>query len=128
MNATPLHGLRTAIYFVTDIAAAKAWYNDALSIEPYFDEPYYVGYNVGGYELGLHPADAPPNDNKNAVAVYWGVDNVQDTYDMLLQKGASPLEEPNEVGGGIVVGMVKDPWGNGLGFIYNPHFSLAVEE
>ena len=57
---TPFLGLRTAIYWVADIEAAKAWYTKVLGIEPYFDEPFYVGFNVGGYELGLQPEHTPP--------------------------------------------------------------------
>ena len=48
-------GLRTVNYHVTDLARAKAWYISALGKEPYFDEPFYVGFNVGGFELGLDP-------------------------------------------------------------------------
>ena len=44
-------GLRTVIYFVSDIHKAKAWYTELLGKEPYFDEPFYIGFNVGGYEL-----------------------------------------------------------------------------
>ena len=51
-------GLRTAIYHVDDIAKGKAWYAQVLGFSPYFDQPFYVGFNVGGYELGLQPADA----------------------------------------------------------------------
>lgn len=47
-------GLRTAIYHVDDLQAAKEWYTKVLGVEPYFDEPFYVGFNVGGYELGLN--------------------------------------------------------------------------
>lgn len=121
---TTLQGLRTAIYFVTDIAAAKKWYSETLGITPYFDEPFYVGFNVGGYELGLHPTDVANNSQQNSVAVYWGVDDAQAAYDALIAAGATAFELPNEVGGGIVVAMVKDPWGNALGVIYNPHFKL----
>lgn len=117
-----LHGLRTAIYFVSDVAKAKQWYADVLGIQPYFDEPFYVGFNVGGYELGLHPTDSANDSQPNAVSVYWGVDDAQKAYDTLIAAGATPHEVPNEVGGGIVVAMVKDPWGNALGVIYNPHF------
>ena len=49
-------GLRTCIYPVPDLAAAKAWYARAFGVEPYFDEPFYVGFEIGGYELGLIPA------------------------------------------------------------------------
>ena len=48
-------GLRTVIYHVDDLEKAKAWYGKALKIKPYFDKPFYVGFNVGGYELGLDP-------------------------------------------------------------------------
>ena len=120
----PFHGLRTAIYFVTDVDKAKAWYIKVLGVSPYFDERYYVGFNIGGYELGLHPTEKKNDSSPNSVSVYWGVDDVQATYDMLLAAGATPHEKPNDVGGGIMIAAVKDPWGNALGIIYNPHFAL----
>ncbi len=49
-------GLRTAIYHVDDIERARDWYSSILGFKPYFDEPFYVGFNVAGYELGLQPA------------------------------------------------------------------------
>ncbi len=48
-------GLRTVIYPAPDLAAAKAWYTRLLGVEPYFDEPFYVGFSVAGYELALGP-------------------------------------------------------------------------
>ena len=51
-----LNGLRSQIFQVADLGAAKAWYTGMLGTPPYFDEPFYVGFNVGGYELGLLPA------------------------------------------------------------------------
>lgn len=65
-----IQGLRTAIYPAPDLAAAKAWYSRVLGREPYFDEPYYVGYSVGGFELGLIPDGTP---GASGVIVYWGV-------------------------------------------------------
>ena len=56
-----LLGLRTAIYHTPDIAAGKLWYTKVLGFPPYFDQPFYVGFNVGGFELGLTPdAEKPP--------------------------------------------------------------------
>ena len=123
--ATAFQGLRTAIYFVTDMDKARDWYVAALGIPPYFDELFYIGFNVGGYELGLHPAqkDAPLT---GGVAVYWGVSDVATTYQTLIAAGAAPYEEPNDVGGNITVAAVKDPWGNVLGIIDNPHFALPA--
>lgn len=119
-----LQGLRTAIYKVDDIKLAKEWYIEALGFQPYFDEPYYVGFNVAGYELGLQPIDASDEAKTANVIAYWGVDDVAVAYDGLLKHGASPFEEPTDVGGGIVVATVLDPWGNTFGLICNPHFKL----
>ena len=57
------------IYHVTDLAQAKAWYNRVLEQEPYFDQPFYVGYSVGGFELGLLPNGTP---GPTGTVAYWG--------------------------------------------------------
>ncbi len=116
-------GLRTTIYKVADIAEAKAWYSAILGIEPYFDEPFYVGFNVAGYELGLQP-DAKNDAKVDGVIAYWGVNDVQEIFQNLISCGATTYEEPTEVGGGIIVAAVKDPWDNVFGIIFNPHFLL----
>ena len=54
-----IQGLRTVIYHVTDLARAKEWYTAVLGHGPYFDQPFYVGYAVGGFELGLVPDTRP---------------------------------------------------------------------
>lgn len=116
-------GLRTAKYEVADMAKAKEWYSKALGIEPYFDQPaFYVGYNVGGYDLGLVPA--PKAEAKRAAAgvAYWGVEDAHAAYKRLIELGATPVEEVQDVGGGMLVGEVRDPFGNVLGIIYNPQF------
>jgi predicted enzyme related to lactoylglutathione lyase len=110
-------GLRTVIYPATDLAASKAWYEKLLGFAPYFDEPFYVGFNVGGYELGLVP-------DGEATETYWGVDKIQDAWQSMIDKGAQPKVEPNEVGGGIWVATLLDPQGNRVGIIENPHFKL----
>lgn len=120
---TPFLGLRTAIYKVNDMAAATDWYKKILGIEPYFNEPFYVGFNVGGFELGLHPQEEVAQKT-DSVMTYWGVDDVEATHAMLLGAGALPHEDPTEVGGGIKVAAVKDPWGNVFGIINNPHFKM----
>lgn len=121
MNSSLL-GLRTAIYKVSDIAKAKEWYAKALQIEPYFDQPFYVGFNVGGYELGLQPENVPVGEN---IAVFWGVENIDQEFKHFLECGATEVEKPMAVGEGIMVATVKDPWGNLFGFIYNPNFKLV---
>lgn len=116
---TKFLGLRTLGYKVPDLEKAKAWYTQILGVAPYFDQPFYVGFNVGGYELGLQPAAA---GEELTSVTYWGVANAQEAYDELIKQGGTPYEKPTDVGDGIVVAAVNDPWGNIVGVIYNPHF------
>ncbi len=119
-----IQGLRTAVYKVADLEQAKAWYSDMLGIEPYFDEAFYVGYNVGGYELGLDP-DMDGVTTGNNVGIYWGVADAKASFAELTAKGAEVDTEPLEVGSGIIVATVLDPFGNVFGIIENPHFTQS---
>lgn len=119
-------GLRTTIYKVPDLAAAKAWYAEALGTAPYFDEPFYVGFNIGGYELGLLPEETSPPAKPESVLTYWGVDDIHAEYDRWIALGASSHEAPNNVGGDLMVAALRDPWHNIVGLIYNPHFKLPT--
>ena len=114
-----LLGLRTAIYPAPDLAAAKAWYTKLLGQAPYFDEPFYVGFSVGGFELGLLP-DATPG--VTGPQPLWGVENIEASFAHLLELGATSIEPVTEVGAGIKVAAVCDPFGNRLGLIFNPAF------
>jgi predicted enzyme related to lactoylglutathione lyase len=120
---TAILGLRTTIYKVSDIAKAKEWYSKAFQIQPYFEEVFYVGFNIGGYELGLQPEEKPLVKS-DAVVSYWGTDNIQADYEHFLSLGATIHEAPQNVGGEIVVATVIDPWDNIIGLIYNPEFKL----
>ena len=117
-------GLRTVVYEVDDLEAAKRWYTEALGFGPYFDEPFYVGFNVGGYELGIHPAGEDSVVGKGGTTAYWGVDDVDAAMKKLLDLGATSHGEVQDVGEGILVASVVDPFGNILGIIRNPHFAV----
>ena len=120
-------GLRTAIYAVDDVASAKEWYTKILGVPPYFDEPFYVGFNIGGYELGLHPGAGGTAAKTESVVAYWGVEDAHAAMKRLLTFGAVLHEEVTDVGEGILVGKVKDPFGNIFGIIKNPHFTVPAK-
>ena len=107
-------GLRSVIYPAPDLDAAKAWWTEALGIEPYFDENFYVGFDVGGYELGLHPA-------AEVTEAFWGVEDIDAVYAALLEAGAKPITPVMDVGGDIRVATLREPGGGVLGIIRNPH-------
>ncbi len=117
-------GLRTTIYKVPDLNAAKDWYTKAFRTEPYFDEPYYIGFNIGGFELGLLPEGEKPIEKSDNVLSYWGVDDIEKEFQHLLDLGAMEHEKPTNVGGELMVATVRDPWNNVVGIIYNPYFKI----
>src|ERR1044072_2856473 len=95
-------GLRTVIYHVDDIEQAKAWYASVLGFAPYFDEPFYIGFNVGGFELGLDPNGENVAKGNNAVA-YWGVADIAAAFEKLTASGAESVSQITDVGEGIKV-------------------------
>ncbi|MGI9338956.1 MAG: VOC family protein [Gammaproteobacteria bacterium] len=138
-------GLRSAIYLVPDLAKAREWYAEVLGKPPYFDQPGYVGFDAGGYELGLFPQQnyqaqsgydgfdsGKPAQADNAkeggnckppsVMTYWGVEDIEKAHERLLSLGARPAEKITDVGGGIKIAAVLDPFGNTFGIIQNPNF------
>jgi catechol 2,3-dioxygenase-like lactoylglutathione lyase family enzyme len=117
-------GLRTVIYAVGDLGRAREWYTQVLGQAPYFDQPFYVGFNVGGFELGLDP-DASATTYGDSPLAYWGVADARAAQARLIALGAREHRAIQEVGEGILVGSVRDPFGNVIGIIQNPHFKLG---
>ncbi len=117
-------GLRTVIYHVEDLDRGKEWYGSVLGIRPYFDEPFYVDLDVGGFELGLQPGPPGVSRASTGVIAYWGVDDADAALERLLEAGASERGGVQEVGDDIRIASVFDPFENVLGVIENPHFSL----
>jgi catechol 2,3-dioxygenase-like lactoylglutathione lyase family enzyme len=117
-------GLRTVIYPAPDLARSTAWFTAMLGQQPYFDEPFYVGFQVAGYELGLDPSADPAR----GPVTYWGVPDADIALAALLDAGAIPdAAAVQDVGDGIRVATVREPGGSLLGIIENPHFRLPTD-
>jgi predicted enzyme related to lactoylglutathione lyase len=116
-------GLRTVIYHVPDLKLAKEWYSTAFGIQPYFDEPYYVGFNIGGFELGLDPDIKDVKPGSGGTVAFWGVANAEKAVKHFTAAGARLKSPVQDVGEGIRVATVADPFGNLLGLIENPNFA-----
>jgi predicted enzyme related to lactoylglutathione lyase len=114
-----IKGLRTVSYPVTDLARARDWYAKVFGTAPYSDQPYYVGFAIGGFELGLVPDGTP--GNAGAVA-YWAVDDIDAEVARIVGLGGGVHEAVKDVGDGIRVADLLDPFGNLIGLIENPHF------
>ncbi len=120
-------GLATAIYHVPDLDRAKAWYAAAFQQQPYFDQPFYVGFNIAGYELGLDPNTSVNPVGRGGSVAYWRVDDIERAVKHFVASGAKLLTPAQDVGDGIKVATVTDPFDNPIGLIENPHFTLPTE-
>jgi predicted enzyme related to lactoylglutathione lyase len=121
-----IQGLGTVIYPVSDIARARQWYAAAFVQEPYFDQPFYVGFNIGGYELGLDP-NASHKPSADGGIAYWRVRDIGAVLQHFTEQGATVIAPVQDVGGDIKVATVGDPFGNAIGLVQNPHFSLPSD-
>lgn len=116
-----LLGLRSVIYPVDDLEKSKAWWTRALGIEPYFDQPFYTGYNIGGFELGLFPAGS----KESGPITYWSVEEIEAAFLHFTQNGALVVSGIDEVGDGIKVAVLRSTENEIFGIIYNPHFKIG---
>lgn len=126
-----MRGLSTVNIFAEDVPAAVAWYSEVLGTKPYFEREVdgkvaYVEFRVGDYEheLGIVDAKFSPDNREHpgGAIVYWHVDDVQATFDRLVELGAKVHMPVIERGPGFVPASVIDPFGNILGVMYNKHY------
>lgn len=111
-----LKGLQTIVYHVANLEVAKMWYSDLLGIQPYFDEHFYVGFKVGGFELGLDPSVEEYSGGNNSIT-YWNIDNIDSAFEYFKSQKAIIHQEVHSVGEGIRLGSINDPFGNIIGLI-----------
>ena len=116
-----LKGIETAVYYVEDLSAATRWYRETFDIAPNHESPYYVGFTVAGYELGLHPVEKGLRKaGSYEPTAYWTVNDIESVMAHLVERGAKVHHAAQDVGGGIQIGSVLDPFGNVFGIIQNP--------
>jgi predicted enzyme related to lactoylglutathione lyase len=123
---TLIKGLATVIYHVADLDRAKAWYSKAFQTTPYFDQPFYVGFTIKGYELGLDSDRTGGSAGPGGSVPYWRVDEIDAAVRHFAGAGAVVVAQAKDVGDGIKVATVSDPFGNLIGLIENPHFALPT--
>ena len=122
MPDVTIKGLGTVIYHVPDLDRAKAWYAKAFRQQPYFDQPFYVGFEIGGYELGLNPDMSEGRAGAGGGVAYWRVSEINAAVEHFTTAGATVISPAKDVGEGIKVATVADPFGNLIGLLENPHF------
>jgi predicted enzyme related to lactoylglutathione lyase len=102
--------IRSLVIPVSDLDAAKAVYT-ALLGAPHTDQPYYVGYNVDGFEVGLNPGD----DTAVGPVAFADVEDLDAARATLLAAGATECSAPREVAPEARVCVLSDADGNPIG-------------
>ena len=105
-------GIKTILYPVTDINQSKTVFRKLLGVEPYADQPYYVGFKIDDQDIGL-----VPNNPEGGVAAFFHVDDIKDNLQILVDAGAQIIQEIKNVGGGRLIASVKDKDGNIIGLV-----------
>ena len=111
-------GIKTLVVPVKDIAKAKTLYATLLGVEPYADDPWYVGFRLGGVEVGLDPNGH--SQGMTGPIAYSYVDDIKSTLQSLLDAGAVVEQDPKDVGGGVLRAWATDAEGNVIGLIQPP--------
>ena len=101
--------IRSLVIPVSDLEAAKTVYT-ALLGAPHTDQPYYVGYNVDGFEVALNPGHVEAGP-----VAFADVDDLDATRATLLAAGATERNAPREVAPGARVCVLADPDGHPIG-------------
>ena len=108
-------GLKTIVYPVKDLDRAKALFTALLGVEPYADQPYYVGFKDAGQDVGLDPNGH--SKGLTGPVPYWHVDDIRARLAALVEAGAEVLQDVQDVGGGRLIASVKDTDGNLVGLL-----------
>jgi predicted enzyme related to lactoylglutathione lyase len=100
--------IRSVVIPVSDLDASKAVYS-ALLGEPHTDQPYYVGFNVDGFEVSLAPGAG------SGPVAYIDVDDLDAACATLLAAGAAERDAARQVAPGVRVCVLVDGDGNPIG-------------
>jgi len=107
-------GVKTIIYPVKDINEAKTLFRKLLEVEPYADQPYYVGFKVGDQDIGL-----VPNNPEAGMTAFYHVDNIKNSLQVLIDGGGTVIQDVKNVGGGRLIASIRDKDSNIIGLIQN---------
>ena len=115
MTGSSTQGAKTLLHPVSDVERAKAVYTALLGLPPQTDDPYYVGFEAEGQQIGLVPGGGP--HGMTTPVAYWHVPDIEAKLAEVTAAGASVKDAARDVGGGRLVATVTDPDGNVLGLL-----------
>ena len=108
----------TVLYPVKDLDRAKVLFSVLFGADPHADSPYYVGFSVDGAEIGLVPSGH--DQGMTGPVPFYDVDDINATIATLQAAGGKLVQDPTDVGAGLLVAKVSDPDGNDIGLRQPP--------
>ena len=114
-----IRGVAQIALSVRDIAAAAAFYRDALGLAHLFDAPGMSFFDLGGVRLMLSAQGGEPGNR--ATLVYLKVDDLAAAHAQLVARGVRIEQAPHRVGRSpgseVWLAFCADPDGNLLGLM-----------
>ena len=118
MAEGPIHStgaqLETVIIFTPHMDELACFYQQAFDLGEYDNSPGHLGQQVGPVYLGFDEVTEMTTSSTNAT-LWFTVDDIQSTYDRLIELGAQDRYAPTRKPGGAVLAAVYDPDGNLVG-------------
>ncbi len=109
---------KTVLYPVKDLDKAKTVFVTLFGTDPHVDSPFYVGFSISGAEIGLVPSGH--DQGMTGPVPFFDVDDLSATLDAVQAAGARVVQEPTDVGAGLLVAKVSDADGNDIGLRQPP--------
>ena len=111
-------GIKTILFPTSNIEATKRRFTKLLGIEPFADEPYYVGFQVGDVQIGIDPTGE--DRGMTGATPFFEVDDIRAAVDELRASGADLVEDVRGAGGGMQIAMLSDSEGSMIGLAQKP--------
>ena len=117
--------------YVSDLARAKRFYQEALGLEMKYEYPSYVGFECGGVVIGLMPRlKKGQRVGPLSPPVEFLVDDAQKVCDKLKRKGVKFTKDLHEEQWGSRQATFTDPDGNILEIVqidWEKYFAVSAE-
>jgi predicted enzyme related to lactoylglutathione lyase len=104
---------KTVLYPTRALSESKRFFTDLLGIEPMADSPYYVGFQLGDMQIGLVPNGH--DQGWTGGVCFFDVADIAAAIATASGEGATVLQSPTKVGGGLLTALLKDAEGNLIG-------------
>lgn len=107
--------LDTVIFYTPNMEALATFYREAFDIGPFQELPGHLGCQVGPVYLGFDQVEEGEGWGENGVTLWFTVDDLEASFQRLIDLGASVRYPPTEKPWGARLASLHDPDGNIIG-------------